>query len=139
MTLIYVELILKFKKSFEKKIPVFPKKISSLAKIYGPVTFFLYDLIKMDIQLILEFKKSFEKNCPVFPKKPKHFFFGCFFGQKRACNFFAIWLRMLISFLNDVEIKIISEFNDSFGKYYPVFPKNPKNWGVKSDGFLLKF
>jgi hypothetical protein len=34
---------------------------------------------------------------------------------------------MLISFLNDAEIKTISEFKDRFGKYYPVFPKNPKN------------
>ena len=46
---------------------------------------------------------------------------------------------MLISFLNDADIKTISEFKDSFGKYYPVFPKNPKNWGVKSAGFWLKF
>ena len=56
-----------------------------------------------------------------------------------ACNFLAIWLRMLIFFLNDADIKTISEFKDSFGKYYPVFPKNPKNWGVKSAGFWLKF
>jgi hypothetical protein len=34
---------------------------------------------------------------------------------------------MLIFFLNDADIKTISEFKDSFGKYYPVFPKNPKN------------
>jgi hypothetical protein len=27
---------------------------------------------------------------------------------------------MLISFLNDADIKTISEFKDSFGKYYPV-------------------
>ena len=29
---------------------------------------------------------------------------------------------MLISFLNDVDIQLILEFN-SFGKYHPVFPK----------------
>jgi hypothetical protein len=34
---------------------------------------------------------------------------------------------MLISFLNDADIKTILEFKDSFGKYYPVFPKNLKN------------
>ena len=28
---------------------------------------------------------------------------------------------------NDVDIKLISEFNDSFEKYYPVFQKNQKN------------
>ena len=41
---------------------------------------------------------------------------------------------MLISFLNDADIITISEFKDSFGKYYPVFPKNPKNLSVKSAG-----
>ena len=46
---------------------------------------------------------------------------------------------MLISFKNDVDIKLFSEFKDSFGKYYPVFPKNKKNFGVKSAGFWLKF
>jgi hypothetical protein len=34
---------------------------------------------------------------------------------------------MQIYFLNDEAIKTISEFKDSFGKYYPVFPKNLKN------------
>ena len=99
----------------------------------------------VDIQLILEFEISFGKNCPVFPKNPKHFFLpGAFLDNKfcknsRVCNFFAIWLRMLISFLNDAYIKLVSEFKDSFGKYYPVFPKNQKNWGVKIAVFLLKF
>ena len=36
--------------------------------------------------------------------------------------FFAMWLRMLISFLSDVDIL---EFNSSFGKYYPLHPQNP--------------
>ena len=57
----------------------------------------------------------------------------------RSFSFFAIWLRMLISFLNDADIITILEFKDSFGKYYPVFTKNQKNWGVKSAGFWLKF
>ena len=50
-----------------------------------------------------------------------------FFGQAmlRVCNFFAIRLRMLISFLNDVDIKLISELKNSLGKYHPVFHKNP--------------
>ena len=34
---------------------------------------------------------------------------------------------MLISFLNDVDIKLILEFKESFGKYYPDFQKNQKN------------
>ena len=46
---------------------------------------------------------------------------------------------MLISFFNDADIKTISEFKYSFGKYYPVFPKNSKNWGVKSAGFDSNF
>ena len=29
-------------------------------------------------------------------------------------------------FLNDAYIKLISEFKDSFGKYYPFFQKNLK-------------
>jgi hypothetical protein len=33
---------------------------------------------------------------------------------------------MLISFINDADIKTISEFKESFGKYYPVFPKKLK-------------
>jgi hypothetical protein len=33
---------------------------------------------------------------------------------------------MLISFLNDVDIKLILEFKKSFGKYHPVCLKNPK-------------
>ena len=32
---------------------------------------------------------------------------------------------MLISFLNDVDIQLILDFKNSFGKYHPVFPKNP--------------
>ena len=39
--------------------------------------------------------------------------------------FFSIRLKMLISFLNDGDIQLILEFKKSFGKYYPVFPKNP--------------
>ena len=31
---------------------------------------------------------------------------------------------LLYDFLNDVDIQLILEFN-SFGKYHPVFPKNP--------------
>ena len=33
--------------------------------------------------------------------------------------------RMLISFLNDVDIQRILEFKNSCGKYHSVFPKNP--------------
>ena len=33
---------------------------------------------------------------------------------------------MLISFLNDVDIKLILEFQNSVGKYHQVFPINPK-------------
>ena len=33
---------------------------------------------------------------------------------------------MLISFLNDVDIQLILEFKNSFGKYHPVFPENPE-------------
>ena len=43
----------------------------------------------------------------------------------RACNFFAIWLRIIFSFLNDVDIQLILEYKISFGKYHPVCPKNP--------------
>ena len=43
----------------------------------------------------------------------------------RACHFFAIWLRMLISFLNDVGRQLILKFKNSFGKYHSVCPKNP--------------
>ena len=46
---------------------------------------------------------------------------------------------MLIYFLNYAYIKLISEYKDSFGKYYPVFPKNSKNLDVKFDSFWLKF
>ena len=42
-----------------------------------------------------------------------------------ACNFFAIWLRMLISFLNEVDKQLILEFKYWFRKYHLVFPKNP--------------
>ena len=45
---------------------------------------------------------------------------------------------MLIYFLNDAYIKLISEFKDSFGKYYPVFPKNCKT-GVKIADFYSNF
>ena len=59
----------------------------------------------VDIQLILEFKKSFENIFfQSFLKILNTFFSGAFLDKKfcknlRACNFFAIWLRMLISFL----------------------------------------
>ena len=33
---------------------------------------------------------------------------------------------MLFSFLNDVDIQLILEFENSFGKYLPVCPKNDK-------------
>ena len=42
---------------------------------------------------------------------------------------------MLNSFLNDVDIKLILEFKDNFGKYCSVFPKFPKNWGVEIGAF----
>ena len=90
----------------------------------------------MDIQLILEFKNSFGKNCPVFPKIP--FLDKQFCKNLRACNFFAIQLRMLISFLNDADIKTISEFKESFGKYYPVFPKIKKKNKCKKCRFLTQ-
>ena len=38
--------------------------------------------------------------------------FGLFCKNSRACNFFAIWLRMLISFLNEVDIQLILEFKN---------------------------
>ena len=40
-------------------------------------------------------------------------------------TFFAICLRMLISFLNDVDIQLISEIKKNSGKYHPACPKNP--------------
>ena len=43
----------------------------------------------------------------------------------KACNLFAIRLRMLFSFLNDVYILLILEFKNSFGKYHSIFSKNP--------------
>ena len=51
----------------------------------------------------------------------------------------ATWLWRLIFFSNDADIKIISEFKDSFGKNYPVFQKNPKNWVVKVPVFDSNF
>ena len=51
-----------------------------------------------------------------------------FAKNEGACNFFAIWLRMLILFLNDVDIQLILEFKNSFGKICPFFPKNPKHF-----------
>ena len=89
-------------------------------------------------------KTVLEKNVQSFLKILDIFFFWVLFRSKSLAKilglvpFFAIWLIMLISFLNDADIKIISEFKDSFG-YYPVFPKNQKKWGVKIDGFWLKF
>ena len=52
---------------------------------------------------------------------------GCnkqFLNIDEVCNFFAIRLIMLVSFLNDVDIQLIVEFKDSFKKYHSVFPKN---------------
>ena len=43
-----------------------------------------------------------------------------------ACNFLAIGLRMLISFLNDVYIcTSIFKIQEQFKMYHTVFPKNP--------------
>ena len=42
----------------------------------------------------------------------------------RACNFFALWLRMLISYLNDVGIGCSLEFKNGFGKYDQASSKN---------------
>ena len=50
----------------------------------------------------------------------KHFCENC-----QACNFFAIWLRVLISFLNDVSRDYTLNFRKSFGKKHSVCPKNP--------------
>ena len=46
---------------------------------------------------------------------------------------------MLICFRIDVDTKILLEFKESFGKFCPVIPKNPKNLSVKIAVFLLKF
>ena len=43
----------------------------------------------------------------------------------RACNSFGILLRMLISFLNEMDIQLILEFKDSFGKSHQLCKKNP--------------
>ena len=43
-----------------------------------------------------------------------------FYENLRASNFFGLWLRMLISFLNDVNIQLILKFKHSFGKYHSV-------------------
>ena len=40
-----------------------------------------------------------------------------FLLYKLECYFFRI----------DVDIKLLLEFKESFGKFCPVFPKNPKN------------
>ena len=38
---------------------------------------------------------------------------------------FAVWLRMLIfKFLNDVDIQLTLELNNSFVNYHQIFPKN---------------
>ena len=42
---------------------------------------------------------------------------------------------MLFGFRIDVDIKILLEFKESFEKFCPVFPKNPKNLSVKIIGF----
>ena len=79
-------------------------------------------------------KKVLEKNF----LEPDAFLTKQYCRNLRACNFFAIWVRMLIFFLIDVDIKLLLEFKDSYGKFCPVFPKNPKNWSVKIIGFWLK-
>ena len=58
-------------------------RTSNIAKIYGPVNFFLlyelecnfFFLIDVDIQLILEFRNSFGKYHPVSLKNPERAFF----------------------------------------------------------------
>ena len=52
------------------------------------------------------------------------------FSDKQFCEiagpvFFPLWLKMLISFLNDVDIQLTLEFKNIFGKYHLVCPKNP--------------
>ena len=41
----------------------------------------------------------------------------------KIVTFFAVQLRMLISFLNDVELHFVLEFKNSLGKYHPVFKR----------------
>ena len=43
----------------------------------------------------------------------------------RACNFFAIWLEVLISDYNDGDIGCSPEFKNGSGKYDSALPKNP--------------
>ena len=50
---------------------------------------------------------------------------ACFANTDGSVTFFAIRLRMLISFLNDVDMQLILEFKNIFGKCQPVCPKNP--------------
>ena len=104
--------------------------------------FFIF-LIDLDIQLILEFKSSFGKNCPFFPKNQKTFFSRVLFWTSSFAKIKGLVTFLLHDlesyfFLNDADIKLILEFKDSFGKFCPVFPKNPKNWSVKIIGFWLK-
>ena len=51
-----------------------------------------------------------------------------FLLYKLECYFFRI----------DVDIKLLLEFKESFGKFCPVFPKNSKIRSVKIVGFLNK-
>ena len=56
---------------------------------------------------------------PVFAKNPKYFLKPSAFSDKQFCKNLRVcncllWLRMLISFLNDVDIKVIFEFIHSF-------------------------
>ena len=46
------------------------------------------------------------------------------FSYIETVTFFAIWLRMLISFLNDEDIQLLSEFKNTFRKYHLVCSKN---------------
>ena len=43
-------------------------------------------------------------------------------------TFLAIWLRMLISFINDVDIQLILELKNSLEKNLLVCPKNPQKF-----------
>ena len=68
-------------------------------------------------KLIKEKKK---KNC----LEPDAFLDKQYCENWRACNFCAIWVRMLF-FLIDVDIGCSFSFKNVFGKYDQAFPKNP--------------
>ena len=55
--------------------------------------------------------------------EPEAFSDKQYFENLRTGNFFAIHISYnAISFLIDVDIKILLEFKDSFGKFCPGFP-----------------